>query len=458
VSASTGSSALAASFVEAYRAASDSRGERDGLATLREQAIGSFAEQGLPHRKLEDWRYTSLAGILRQEWSTAEARTPTEAEIEAVRAHLASITLPEIEAARVVFLDGSFCNELSTLPLDDDAVSIHSLATASSIGDDRAGAELLGEAYGQLADSKLDAFTALNTAFAHDGAVIEISAEGTARNPIHILFVTRRAGQLQCPRVLVVARRHSRATLIQDHISLGSGPRLSSSVSELVLEDGASLDWVTVQREERESIAIANLQARQGRESRLATHTFCLGGALIRNQLGALLVDPGAEVDLRGLFIGAGSGHVENHTLVDHALPHTTSNEIYKGILGDASRGVFRGRVVVRPDAQVTRAGQSNSNLLLTDHAEIDTKPQLEIYADDVKCSHGATVGQLDDDALFYLRARGLSEHDACMMLTTGFANEICDALPGGALASWARRLVASSLETVQAASGGGPV
>jgi Fe-S cluster assembly protein SufD len=447
VSASAQSSRLTAAFVDAFPAFAAERGENGAWAGLRERAIGSLAELGLPHRKLEEWRYTSLAAVERQAWTVGAAAELGEAEVAAIRNHLASLAMPEGDAIRAVFVDGKLCAALSSLPENDEEAAFHSLADASRGGQ---GAALLAEAYGQLADPKLDAFTALNTAYAEDGALIEIAAKASAPRPIHLVFVARTPGQLHCPRALVVLRSHARATIIQDHVAMGGGPQLSSAVTELVLEPGAGLDFVTVQRETSDCTSIANLQTRQERDSRLTTHTLCLGGALVRNELSALLADSGAEADLRGLFLGSGTGHVDNHTLVDHAVPHTASRELYKGVLGDASRGVFRGRVVVRPDAQKTDAQQSNPNLLLTDDAEIDTKPQLEIYADDVKCSHGSTIGQLDPDALFYLRARALSEPNARLLLTRGFANEICEALPSVALVDWAKDLVTASLERLQ--------
>jgi Fe-S cluster assembly protein SufD len=244
--------------------------------------------------------------------------------------------------------------------------------------------------------------------------------------------------------LLITLEPGSRATLVLDHApSQGSGCGLTNLVGEIDVGANASLDLVVIQREGDESFHVSNLAARVGRDGRFTAHTVSVGGALVRNDLEVLLAEEGAECELRGLFLGSGSRLVDNHTAVDHAVPHCTSRELYKGVLSGRSKGVFRGRVVVRPDAQKTDATQSNPNLLLGDRAEIDTKPQLEIYADDVKCSHGATVGQLDEDALFYLRSRGIGQDDARELLVRAFANEIIEALPvGGEITAALQQLV----------------
>jgi Fe-S cluster assembly protein SufD len=225
--------------------------------------------------------------------------------------------------------------------------------------------------------------------------------------------------------------------VIQDHVALGAGPhppRLTNAVTQVVVGDDASLELVVLQREDAAARALSNLSVRVERDGRFASHVVTLGGRFVRNDLAALLADENAECRLLGLFLGTGERLVDNHTLVDHAMPHGRSEELYKGILADRSRGVFRGRVVVRPGANKTDARQSNANLILGRGAEIDTKPQLEIHADDVKCSHGSAIGRIDPEALFYLRARGLSEAAARAVLTRGFAHEVLAALPHAAL------------------------
>ena len=268
---------------------------------------------------------------------------------------------------------------------------------------------------GSVLEAKDRAFALLNTAFVSDVSLVEIPSREIREEPVRI-EVGSGAG-VQHPRVFIEAGAGSQATVVLDHTSDGTAVGLTNVVVEAEVAANAALDLVIVQREHA---------------GRFRSHVLTLGGALVRNDLDVVLADEGAECDLRGLFIGQGDGVIDNHTSVDHAMPHGTSRELYKGILGDSSRGVFRGRVIVRPDAQKTDATQSNPNLLLGARAEIDTKPQLEIYADDVKCAHGATVGQLDPDALFYLRSRAIGEGDARQMLVHAFANEIVDGLPKG--------------------------
>ena len=280
---------------------------------------------------------------------------------------------------------------------------------------------------GAQVDIKQHPFAALNTALFADAACLAVPAGAVLPQPIHLVFVSTGNGapRASFPRVFIEAGAGSRALVIQDHVTLGDGPRFTDAVSEVTVGENASLELVILQRESDATYHVGNLSAELARDARFAARTLTLGGAFVRNDLAARLAGAGAECDLDGLFLGAGSRLVDNHTLVDHAVPHGTSRELYKGILGDRSRGVFRGRVIVRPDAQKSDAQQSSANVLLSNQAEIDTKPQLEIWADDVRCSHGASIGRLDEDALFYLRSRGLGESAARDLLTRGFAAEV---------------------------------
>jgi Fe-S cluster assembly protein SufD len=236
------------------------------------------------------------------------------------------------------------------------------------------------------------------------------------------------------PRVVVIAEAGSEITVVQDHVSVGAAAGFTNAVTEVHVGAGARVRFVLLQREDDAHLHVSNLQVRQDRDSLFSAHTLSLGGRLVRNDAGVLLADRGAECRLDGLFVGGGDAVIDNHTEVDHAHPRCDSHELYKGVLGGSARGVFRGRVIVRPDAQKTNATQSNRNLLLGAKAEIDTKPQLEIYADDVKCSHGSTIGRLDETALFYLRSRGIGEERARDLLTRAFALEVLERLPTPAL------------------------
>jgi len=395
------------------------------LAQPRARALAAFSDSGLPHTKLEEWRYTNVAPIANAAWELAPAPTRV---VE--RSDLEAHAFPVFACSVFVFVNGRFAPELSTTGALPGGARVESLASLRRRGDEPPAS------FAALVEPKRHPFAALNTAFCDDGAVIHLPRGGDASQPIHLVFVSApvEGPAVIHPRVLVRAEPGSRACLIQDFVSVGNARGFTNAVTELHLERDAALDFVLLQREPDHRFHVANLAARQERTSRLSCHTITLGGALVRNDASIGLAEEGAECRLDGLFVAGGKQLIDNHTLVDHAVPHCSSDERYKGILGGAARGVFRGRVVVRPDAQQTRASQSNRNLLIGPGAEIDTKPQLEIYADDVKCSHGSTIGQLDPDALFYLRSRGIGESRARDLLTRAFGLEVLEALPVPAL------------------------
>jgi Fe-S cluster assembly protein SufD len=397
------------------------------LAALRADAVTAFADAGLPHTRQEEWRYTNVSPIARAGFLLAG---PPQQPVD--RADLESHAFPVFACSVYVFLNGRFAPELSAgaeLPGGARVRSLRALRQADASG--------LEARLGALADPKQNAFAALNTAFLDDGAVVHVPRGGDAGQPIHLVFVSAPtdAPAVVHPRVLVVAEEGSHVSLIQDHVCVGNAQGFSNPVTEIHAARDAAVDFVLLQREPDHRFHVSNLAIRQGRSSRVSAHTLALGGALVRNDAAVVLAEEGAECDLNGLFVAGGRQLIDNHTLVDHAVPHCTSRELYKGILGGAARGVFRGRVIVRPDAQKTHASQSNPNLLVGRRAEVNSKPQLEIYADDVKCNHGSSIGQLDADALFYLRSRGLDESRARDMLTRAFGLEILNALPAPALA-----------------------
>ena len=343
-----------------------------------------------------------------------------------------------------IFINGVFSAEWSSLAGIPAGARVGSLA--QSVQAEPALAERHLARHARVTDN---GFVALNTAFLDDGAVIRLPRDQAALQPIHLVFLSTPGAHTAVathPRVVIDAAAGSHAVLIQDHVSIGDEVRLTNAVTELSLGSNASVDLIILQRECDAAFHVSNTSARLGRDARLGVHTLTLGGALVRNDLSVLLADPGAECTLNGLFLGTGDRLVDNHTLVDHSVPHTTSTELYKGVLSGQSRGVFRGRVVVRPDAQKTNAQQSNPNLIVSDKAEVNTKPQLEIYADDVKCSHGTSIGRLDDEALFYLSSRGIGSDEAFMLLTQGFANEITKALPAPAVGEHVRELLLEKL------------
>jgi len=400
-------------------------GEAPAAGALRRAGLEAFAAQGLPSTRLEEWRYTNVAELAAIPWQSTEERAP-EISRDAVEA-LAS---PVFACGLLVFVNGRLVPELGTLRSPD--VELVSLAEARRSSDAHALQRI-----GTLIDVKAHPFAALATACLDDGVCIRFPAGARLRQPLHLVFLSASSAAPVAahPRVWIEAGRGSEAVVVQDHVSLGSAPAFTNSVTELHVGPEARLSHLLLQREGGAVFHVSNTAAQLERDARLAAHVITLGGRFVRNDLSVQIAGEGAEAVLNGLFLCAGERLVDNHSFVDHAVPHGTSRQLYKGVLSGRSRGVFRGRVRVRPHAQKTDARQSNPNLLLGDGAEIDGKPQLEIYADDVKCSHGSAIGRVDENALFYLRTRGIDEATARALLVRGFAAEVLAALPEPALA-----------------------
>ncbi|HYW92739.1 MAG TPA: Fe-S cluster assembly protein SufD [Gammaproteobacteria bacterium] len=387
----------------------------DWLRQMRERALSRFAEAGFPGARDEDWKYTSVRPIAKRGFRPAQGpgRVAPE-QLEAV--------LPAgLDADRLVFVNGHFSGELSGV---SPAGGVH----ADSL------ARVLAERPGELepylarcADLEFSSFVALNTAFVQDGAFVRLERGAAASRPLHLVFLSTREDSqvVASPRVVVAAGENSELELIEHHAGLDESANFTNAITELHLADGARLRYHKVQQESAKGFHVASVHAWQGRDSRLVTHNVDLGGTLVRNDLRVRLAGAGAEAVLNGLYVLGGRQHVDNHTRIDHEHPQTSSDEHYKGIVGGRGRAVFNGKVVVHPGASQCVASQYNGNLLLSGRAEVDTKPELEIYNDDVQCSHGASVGQLDEQALFYLRARGLDQEAAQTLLTWGFASEV---------------------------------
>lgn len=403
----------------------------DALAALRETGREGFAAQGLPHTKLEEWRYTNLAALAKVPFALPARRGISRSDLE-------SVAFPVFACSLHVFVDGRYDPTLSALGAGAEPY-VASLSSLSGAELDEAATGL-----GTLVDAKAHPFAALNASLLEDAAIVRIPRSTRVDEPLHIVFVSTGAREVRSPRLLIVGEADSHVRVIQDHVSLGGSSGLSNAVTEVRVGPNAQVDCIALQRDDADGFLVSNTTAEVERGGRFGSSVLTFGGRLVRNDLSVTLAGEGAETDLNGLFIGAGERVVDNHTLVDHAVPHCSSRELYKGLLGGRSRGVFRGRVLVRPDAQKTSAEQSNPNLLVSRGAEVNTKPQLEIYADDVKCSHGSSIGQLREEALFYLRSRAIGEREARELMTRGFAREILDALPVAAL----REGLDSTLET----------
>ena len=413
------------------------------LRELRTVAIARFAEHGFPTSRDEDWKYTRTAALEKRAFS-CEAADGAVA-IDKINALLQV----ESVAPRLVFINGRCFPALSQLDNLPDGVSFSGLNEVL-----RSNPEALKGLFGEVAILDRHPFAALNTAFADDGAYLSIAGGTVAEQPLHAVFITTAAqdGHVTHPRILVRAGDNSQVTLVERYIALGDAvhPRgheyFTNAVTEIKLGDNAVLDHYRVQEEGAKAFHVGGVHVHQGRDSRFHSHGVSLSNALLRNDIDVQLAACGAHCELIGLYLAAGRQHVDIHTRIDHLQPHGTSNEFYKGILDGHGRGVFNGKVIVHPDAQKTDARQVNQNLLLSDDAEADTKPQLEIYADDVKCSHGATVGQLDADAVFYLRSRGVDEAAARRMLTHAFASEIIEQVKLPALRAYLDNAVMARL------------
>ncbi len=398
-------------WVAAFAARRGSLPGSPAVLALREAAIERFQALGFPTTHNEDWKYTNLAPFLRTAFEPAR---PVRHETIADR--LAAAPFADLSAPKLVFVNGLPSPELSSLGGLDRAVKVRSLREASP---------RLGDA----AVIDRNALAALNTAFFEDGALVEIAAGAVIEQPVHLVFVSADGGApaVAYPRTLILAGRDSQAQVVETYISAHDGEAFTAAVTEVIAGDGAVLDHYKLQAENSRTLHFGLLAVRQGTSSQFASHNVALGAALARNEIHAVLEGEGADSNLNGLYVTTGRQHVDNHTTLDHARPHTTSHELYKGILDGASQGVFHGRIIVRPEAQKTDAIQRNKNLLLSEAAVINTKPQLEIYADDVKCTHGATVGQVDQDAVFYLRSRGIPLDEARALLTYAFTADVID-------------------------------
>jgi Fe-S cluster assembly protein SufD len=411
----------------------------DPIRALRAAAFASFAEKGLPTTQNEEWKYTSLAPLAQMQFEPAP-----DARLESPeRLQREAWAPPADGSVELVFVDGHYQPELSSPAASSGGAFIGSLKAALA---ERP--ELVGRELARHADFRRDALTALNTAFIEDGAFIHLPPGAVLESPIHLLFVSTPSGKatVSHPRNLLVAGAGSQATVVETYAGLSEAIYFTNAVTEVVLGEGARLDHYKLQQESQRAFHVALLQVHHGGDSRFTSHSLALGAALARNDVRALFASEGSECTLNGLYMAAGKQHLDNRTLVDHRSPRCTSRELYKGVLDGHSRGVFSGRVLVREDAQKSDARQINRNLLLSDGAVVDTKPQLEIFADDVKCAHGAAVGELDENALFYLRSRGLSQEAARSLLTYAFASEMVNLIPLRPLRARVRELVTSRL------------
>jgi Fe-S cluster assembly protein SufD len=382
---------------------------------LRRTSIMRFAALGFPTPRNEDWKYTNVAPIAQLPFKPAVK--PSLASVDAAR-----FAFTGLGGSRLVFVNGHFAPELSAISKLPRGVKIGSLAAAMD-----SDADLVKQHLDRYASATDHAFRALNAAFFADGAFLYVPKGVVVEEPVHLVFVAAASenGTAVHPRNLIVAEAGSQIKVVESYVSVGSAAGFTNAVMEIAVGEGANVEHCKFQDESRDAFHVATIQSSLARDSRFTSHSISIGAQIARHDINTVMTGEGVECVLNGLYVASGSQLVDHHMIVDHAQPRCASHEFFHGILGGKSRGVFNGKIFVRPGAQQTDAKQTNRNLLLTDDATVDTKPQLEIFADDVKCTHGATVGRLDEDAIFYLRSRGIPHSAARRMLTQAFASNI---------------------------------
>jgi Fe-S cluster assembly protein SufD len=408
---------------EAYAAAFDvlTREARvpEPVQALRQAGLDRFAELGFPTTKDENWHYTNVSAIAEEEFTLLTARTDDVQE-----AQLDPYRFVGQDWPTVVFVNGRFSPQLSWLRSLPQGVKVETLAESWT------SSKALTAEVGRVA-SMDHAFTALNTAFLHDGVFIEIAKEAELAVPIHVMYVTDATaakGQIH-PRTVIIAGRNSKASVVESYISLSDATHFTNAVTEVTVTRGANLNHYKIQREGERAFHVGTIEVKQAQDSHYQSFSFATGGALSRTNVYTSLDGEGCGATLNGLYMLSGDQHGDHQTEIIHAQPNCFSRELYKGILDDRSHGVFNGKVYVHPIAQKTDGKQTNKTLLLSAGASADTKPQLEIYADDVKCTHGATIGQIDQQALFYMKSRGIDRETATKLLTYAFAADVLETI-----------------------------
>lgn len=393
------------------------------LDPIRSQALDTFAGMGFPTTGDEEWRRTSVAALAGSTWGLGTASAPARADGETLR----RLAFTPASGPLLAFINGRFAAGLSRVASLPRGVTLRCLpdAIASSRG-------MVEPHLSRHAAWQQHPFIALNTALIQDGVFLHVAEGCEFNDPIHLVFLAEEhggAGQNQTllvsPRILVVAEKDSRISLVETYAGEGEHRYLTNTVTEFVLAENASIEHCKLVREADDSFHVATQQALLAKNARLTSHSISLGGSLIRNESNVILGAEGAECTLNGLYMASGRQLIDNHTVIDHARPRCASRELYKGVLDGQSRGVFNGKVIVRPHASKTDSRQTNRNLLLSDSALVDTKPELQILNNDVKCSHAATIGQLDETAIFYLRSRGLGQEAARSLLIHAFMSDI---------------------------------
>jgi len=435
-----GGDRVTTAYLEDFESLTRTAGTRsDWLQLLRQSALERFRESGFPSSKDEDWRFNNLAPLTGTDFRLAATEGAT-IRPEDLRPYLFAI--PGVST--LVFVNGRFAPALSNPATSRPGVTVRNLASAFA-----AHGDLLHRHLAQHATLEKGGFAALNTAFIKDGLFVHVGRGADAGPPVHAVFVTggRADGAATHPRNFILVEPGGRAAVMESYIGLASGTYLTNAVTEAVVEQGGYLEHIKIQRESEQAFHVGTTHLHQGQDSRSESFSVSFGGAICRNNLDMVLDGPGVDSQLFGMYMGRGRQEMDNHTSILHAHPNCSTREIYKGILDGRSHGIFNGKIYVTPEAQKTDAKQTNRALLLSDTARIDTKPQLEIFADDVKCTHGATVGSLDPLATFYLKSRGIGGVRARKILTYAFAAEVLEEIPHPSVRQELEAVVMSRLE-----------
>ena len=411
--------------------------DNEDLHEVRNHAIKNFENKGFPTKKEEAWKYTSLNAILKNDFSVFPKKD-NAIEFKDVKKYF----LHEIDTYKVVFIDGIFSSFLSSTTHEGLDVCLMSSALT------KPKYKMVIDTYFNQIASKEESLTSLNTAFSLEGAYINIPKSKVVDKPIEIIYFStgNEAALMVQPRNLVIVGENAHVQIVERHQSLNSNPVLTNSVTEIFAQKRAIVDYYKVQNDVQTANLIDNTYIAQNQESRVTVHTFSFGGNITRNNLNFYHQGERIDSTLKGITIIGDKQHVDHHTLVQHATPNCESHQNYKTILDGQSTGVFNGKIFVEREAQKTDAFQQNNNILLGDKATINAKPQLEIFADDVKCSHGCTIGQLDEDAMFYMQQRGIPQKEAKALLMYAFTNEVTSSIKIPELKSKIARIIADKL------------
>jgi Fe-S cluster assembly protein SufD len=405
------------------------------LKSIREHAITRFSELGFPTPRDEDWRFTNVAPIARSSF-----HIPLNGIDQVSAADLTPFQFEGQQISELVFINGHYSAKLSTHNKLPEGMIVLNLAEAINSQED-----ILKENLAKYADFEDEAFTALNTAFMEDGGFIYIPKGTVVEEPIHLLYISTAGDKpsITNPRNLIIVEDNCEANIIEQYVSLDENIYLSNVVTEMVVGENSSVGHYLIELESKKAFNISTLRVQQARSSNMRSYSVLLGGSLVRNNIHPVLAGEGCNSLINGLYMSTHRQHMDNYMKIEHVSPHCDSRQLYDGVLDGRSRGVFHGRIIVHKGAQKTDAKQTNRNLLLSDYAQVDTKPQLEIYADDVKCTHGATIGQIDENALFYLRSRGISKEASRDIILNAFANETLESMTVDSVKKYCTNLVA---------------